>query len=451
MAVQDTKKLLEEMFKSLNDSYARDLIDNERQIVTLQKSNIVEAWKEGYHNLLNKHSNKDFPVIKQQEWEQGVSSVWSAIKDSIIKNKGTIIEYTASTIVFTEPRKTKGIYDGIKNYSVAFIQAQLKTYTLTDAKAEKSFDPSISFATAAGNSDIGQIKKGTHRLHQGSTTVGGARLALSMKWMTKTRFFKDFTSSKEAKKLEDKYGEILATFTTKGSKKKGLTISPNEDISVLLDAGKNNYPGSETTDWSNIRKDLRTQLLKWANNAELAGRKGSISINDNAVNIVHHNLISELSKVKGAKVLKKTKSSSREAKKVSLTKKGKSPRSTTQAKAIAATKRKRAATTGISARPLALIGIINRQLPQQVAANMGYPYLEYKTGRFASGTRITEAITTAKGFISFGYTYDKFPYQTFEPGYAQGDINRDPRKIIDRSIREIAAQFALGRFYTRRV
>lgn len=451
MAVQDTKKLLGEMFKSLNDSYARDLIDNERQIVTLQKSNIVEAWKEGYHNLLNKHSNKDFPVIKQQEWEQGVSSVWSAIKDSIIKNKGTIIEYTASTIVFTEPRKTKGIYDGIKNYSVAFIQAQLKTYTLTDAKAEKSFDPSISFATAAGNSDIGQIKKGTHRLHQGSTTVGGARLALSMKWMTKTRFFKDFTSSKEAKKLEDKYGEILATFTTKGSKKKGLTISPNEDISVLLDAGKNNYPGSETTDWSNIRKDLRTQLLKWANNAELAGRKGSISINDNAVNIVHHNLISELSKVKGAKVLKKTKSSSRKAKKVSLTKKGKSPRSTTQAKAIAATKRKRAATTGISARPLALIGIINRQLPQQVAANMGYPYLEYKTGRFASGTRITEAITTAKGFISFGYTYDKFPYQTFEPGYAQGDINRDPRKIIDRSIREIAAQFALGRFYTRRV
>jgi len=451
MAVQDTKKLLKEMLKSLNDSYARGLIDDERQIVTLQKSNIVEAWKEGYHNLLNKHKNKDFPAIKQQEWEHGVSNVWSAIKDSIIKNKGTIVEYTDSTIVFTESKKTKSIYDGIKSHSVTFIQAQLKTYTLTNAKDEKSFDPSMSFATAAGASDIGQIKKGTHRLHQGSTTVGGVRLALSMKWMAKTRFFKDFTSSKEAKKLEDKYGEILATFTTKGTKKKGLTISPNEDISVLLDAGKNNYPGSETTDWSNIRKDLKKQLLKWAKNAELAGRKGSISINDNAVNIVHHNIISELSKVKGAKVLKKTKSSSRPAKEVSSSKKGKSPRSATKAKAIAATKRKKVAAKGISARPLALIGIINKQLPQQVAANMGSPYLEYRTGRFASSTRVTEAITTAKGFPSFGYTYDKFPYQTFEPGYAQGDINRDPRKIIDRSIREIAAQFALGRFYTRRV
>ena len=28
---------------------------------------------------------------------------------------------------------------------------------------------------------------------------------------------------------------------------------------------------------------------------------------------------------------------------------------------------------------------------------------------------------------------------------------RDPRKLIERSIREIAAQFAIGRFYTRRV
>ena len=29
--------------------------------------------------------------------------------------------------------------------------------------------------------------------------------------------------------------------------------------------------------------------------------------------------------------------------------------------------------------------------------------------------------------------------------------DRDPRKLIDESIREIAAQMAVGRFYTRRV
>jgi hypothetical protein len=45
----------------------------------------------------------------------------------------------------------------------------------------------------------------------------------------------------------------------------------------------------------------------------------------------------------------------------------------------------------------------------------------------------------------------KNPYQTFEPGFAQGDPNRDPRNVINQSIREIALQLAIGRFYTRRV
>jgi len=53
-------------------------------------------------------------------------------------------------------------------------------------------------------------------------------------------------------------------------------------------------------------------------------------------------------------------------------------------------------------------------------------------------------------FPSIAYTYQLSPYQTFEPGFKQGSPDRDPRKLIDLSIREIAAQFALGRLYTRR-
>lgn len=98
-----------------------------------------------------------------------------------------------------------------------------------------------------------------------------------------------------------------------------------------------------------------------------------------------------------------------------------------------------------------LIGVLNQQLPEQVIQNMESPRLNYRTGRFASSVRVTDITQTAKGFPSIGYTYRKYPYQTFEPGYAQGDVNRDPRKLIDLSIREIAAQFAIGRFYTRRV
>jgi len=101
--------------------------------------------------------------------------------------------------------------------------------------------------------------------------------------------------------------------------------------------------------------------------------------------------------------------------------------------------------------PLHMIVAINKKLPQVVAQNMQSPHLNYQTGRFAESVRVTEAVTTPKGFPSIGYTYDKFPYQTFEVGYAQGDLGLDPRKLIDKSIREIAAELAIGRFFTRRV
>ena len=85
---------------------------------------------------------------------------------------------------------------------------------------------------------------------------------------------------------------------------------------------------------------------------------------------------------------------------------------------------------------------------------MQEPGLENRTGRFANSVEITDIVQTAKGFPSIGYTYQRDPYQVFEDGggaapWANGQ--RDPRRLIDRSIRELAVQFAIGRFYTRRV
>ena len=96
--------------------------------------------------------------------------------------------------------------------------------------------------------------------------------------------------------------------------------------------------------------------------------------------------------------------------------------------------------------PLELIGLINKELPAAVEGNMGAPSLTNQTGRFASSVRATDMSMTPQGFPSIGYTYQREPYGVFEQ-----DSDYDPRKLIDRSMREIAAQFAIGRFYTRRV
>jgi hypothetical protein len=102
---------------------------------------------------------------------------------------------------------------------------------------------------------------------------------------------------------------------------------------------------------------------------------------------------------------------------------------------------------------ISLMALLNKKLPDAVRKNMGAPGLTNVTGTFANSIRITDISKTPKGFPSIGYTYMKDPYQVFEVGtggYPWATTARDPRKLIDRSIREIAAGLALGRFYTRR-
>tara|TARA_B100001245_G_scaffold231192_1_gene211732 strand:- start:2 stop:1504 length:1503 start_codon:yes stop_codon:yes gene_type:complete len=117
-----------------------------------------------------------------------------------------------------------------------------------------------------------------------------------------------------------------------------------------------------------------------------------------------------------------------------------------QARTVKKPKKVRTKRAGPSNAPLFLLGILNEQLPQTVEANMGAPALTNRTGRFAGSPRVTDVISTPEGFPSFGYTYQRDPYGTFED-----DHDYDPRRLIDRSMREIAAEYAIGRFYTRRV
>ena len=117
---------------------------------------------------------------------------------------------------------------------------------------------------------------------------------------------------------------------------------------------------------------------------------------------------------------------------------------------IRKTKGQRRGKSNVSSVPFAMIDVFNKKLPETLKKNMSTPRLNYRTGRFSESVRVTDVVETKKGYPSFGYTYQKYPYQTFEPGYAQGSQERDPRKLIDASMREIAAQFALGRFFTRR-
>ena len=135
--------------------------------------------------------------------------------------------------------------------------------------------------------------------------------------------------------------------------------------------------------------------------------------------------------------------------KASASKKSKKVKTTTPQRKKSKKAKKAVAQKGIASQPLLLLTALNKKLPETVGKNMTPPRLTYQTGRFADSVRITDINNTAQGYPSIGYTYQKDPYQVFEKG-GRYSPDYDPRKLIDMSIREIAAQFAIGRFYTRR-
>lgn len=98
-----------------------------------------------------------------------------------------------------------------------------------------------------------------------------------------------------------------------------------------------------------------------------------------------------------------------------------------------------------------LVAYLNKELPPIIKRNMTSPKLVYRTGRFANSVRVLTATRSITGEIVFRYTYQKDPYQTFEPGNKMGSTKRDPRPLIAGSIRELVTPIVKQRFRSVRV
>jgi hypothetical protein len=164
----------------------------------------------------------------------------------------------------------------------------------------------------------------------------------------------------------------------------------------------------------------------------------------------------------GTKVKAKKKQTSEKTSKGSVYNRKRSTKNTKKAKGVGV--RERIAATGIynprtTASDIALgnlMNMIQKALPRHLKNNMEPPALQYRgignpkqgTGPFNTGVRITSVKNNKKvpGGINVNYTYEKYPYQTFEPGFKQGDPFRDPRKLIQESIRDIMIERKQSRF-----
>ena len=220
-----------------------------------------------------------------------------------------------------------------------------------------------------------------------------------------------------------------------------------------------NAPGEEAEDWSNLRGHLEAFITAELNKT----RTGDKLITKSASP-------SPLSKVRDIgvnNILDRFKSVGRRYKEVDVTTpKTTRPKENTDksnlkrvggAKKVKAGRAKKprklapvvAKTTKDTKRtmqsPINLITLLNNKLPEAIKANMSTPYLVNRTGRFAGSVKVMNVLQN-KQHPTIQYTYQRYPYDTFE-----SDPERDPRKLINLTIREVAAQVMTSRFYTKRV
>lgn len=94
---------------------------------------------------------------------------------------------------------------------------------------------------------------------------------------------------------------------------------------------------------------------------------------------------------------------------------------------------------------VSLQNLINASLVERIKQNMGTgnrrDVLNLRTGRFAESAKVERMSQSRQGMITAFYTYMKNPYATFSAGGRQEyPTSRDPKTLIAKSIREIAAE-----------
>jgi hypothetical protein len=421
-------KVMKKALKIASDEWARKGLDRASQIVTVTRHNITAAFADA----------------------MAISGVSVSMEDKTKVGNAAFVELSASVNRSRLSEKSEPLSDSNK---LVFTQKRYTSVPFRNMKKKGKAKLEEILGRELTGSESQAIDLGAQRLHSAkSATVGLARLSKVMQVIDKHKWGTagdKFTDSQPFKDIFSKYGDIFANIEIK--KVKGTEkLIYNGQVQIDVKRKAKNFPGSEDNDWKTLKPVLEKALSTWLGTLDLADLEGSKSIREESVEAARFIALSSIPSRKGIKKPKVTQPKSKPKKGGSF---NKATKIKTKSAPLPIKKTRRSSSKQEGASLYQVMALINDKLPEVVQKNMGPPRLENQTGRFAGSVRITDASRTPQGMPSFGYTYRKDPYSVYETtsGSSRADEKRDPRKLIDASIREIAAGYALGRFYTRRV
>ena len=452
------QQLLEEEIALLNkdDLHTRIVANKEAHKFTVSTNNLIEE----IYNQLRAKQVASPQVINSVEMKELITEEANRIVDASYRFMKKFSKERAGNVRNLRKRPGGG-------YSVTVLVSSGKTRTI-DGQRQKL--PNDIFDTIK-ESYRSPRRTAVNRLNKFLSSKGESTQISEFDFLDLDHKGGSVISRMEVNKSKARVGDKTSQF--KGEDGDSLSKEDLESLGITLYVSKTDTLAQTTVEVGlrasalnrgidatkqkkfkkNYLRTLKKALKKLNKSKNFADRQGS----DSRTQIERKKIIKAFDKsVRAGKKVKKktvnTKIKLSKGKEVSKTIKPKVKKGRQEAVGVGNLKIKKNRQKRSSANSyISLAAIINQKLPETVAKNMKLPGLQYRTGRFAGSVRVTDVNVTSQGFPSIGYTYQRNPYQTFEPGGKQGSTERDPRKVIDKSIREIAAGLLVGRFYTRRV
>jgi len=406
-----------------------------RNTVTNRKPHTLFITKEGLYNQVVSQAEKDGITDSRKAIRDATDNFFTSIQNLAKKadsNKFLVVyakRVTSNYVLIT--MELVSTYVNLRGTTVGDTFRLVKDFY---AGANKKFI-----------SDMRKIytKKGTTLKDTSFLDIGHAAQSSNIR----ERIYDEISVYGELPDSIPKIPEVESIFkVTKNNRRKTIAVSLEASYANRLKGRTEEKAIKEK-----LLKDLEKALNRLESVANLSSSDSFAEMTEKEATNLVVDAVEDAFSGKNVKIRKIN------IKKQKISKSGtKSKSSTKKAKILPTTKGKQSKKASPTARKSKysisnFIVVINQRLPEVVAKNMQPPALQYQTGRFASSVRITDISSTPTGLPSIGYTYQRDPYETFEVGNRLGTTDRDPRKLIDRSIREIAIGLAIGRFYTRRV
>lgn len=407
----DLRVLTDKRFEDTLDKYVKNLVNGTYEKARKKYGSNVNT------RVVGNRSAWSIKVLEAEKnervtWKDTPETVFNAIKNLFSTRKDTLVNNLNKVLKTIDP-------DAFKNSQSSEIQAG-KFLDLGHRAGSSVVEQQVGRASSALSS---RINKYNQRAKQDNIITEKDIRNLGLGFFIRKR------ATEEREVLEvgfesEYYNRLYGTTTESSFKRDALKRLRKALLKVDKSKSLSKRPGSDTRIDVERKKVLKTfdTNIKKRKNVKVKSDNFNLDITASAKETK-----------KGTKRVKKVKPKNLQLGSL---------------KGISGPKKSSAASN------ISMLALINQKLPATVRNNMGAPALENRSGRFAASVRVTDISQTARGFPSIGYTYRKNPYQIFEQGAGKppwASTDRDPRKLIEKSIREIAAELLTVRFYTRRV